>query len=140
MELIYANFQPLPIFEAPYYDTEVVGVAALSRLAVDCFGDRDPSEIFYHGALQELEELPDGGVVLRIPLPFVKGGDVSLRKRGDEMFVTVGNFKREMILPTVFAKRKATGGRLIEGVLEISFAPPEPEPDPEPEAAAGSSR
>jgi hypothetical protein len=37
------------------------------------------------------------------------------------MFITIGNFKREMILPTVLAKMRAGGGRLIEGMLEIEF-------------------
>ncbi len=39
------------------------------------------------------------------------------------MFITIGNFKREMILPTVLAKRKAAGGRLNDGILEIDFLP-----------------
>jgi arsenite-transporting ATPase len=43
------------------------------------------------------------------------------------MFITIGNFKREMILPTVLARMRATGGRLIDGVLEIEFAPVEVE-------------
>ncbi|MEJ2751226.1 MAG: ArsA family ATPase, partial [Chloroflexota bacterium] len=51
-------------------------------------------------------ELDDGGYRLRIPLPFVTGSEVKLRKRGDEMFITIGNFKREMILPVVLAKRR----------------------------------
>jgi arsenite-transporting ATPase len=64
---------------------------------------------------------------MRLPMPFVRSADVRLRKRGDELFVTIGNFKREMILPTVLAKRKAGGGRLVDGVLEIEFLPPEPD-------------
>jgi len=62
-----------------------------------------------------------------MPLPFVTGKDVKLRKRGDEMFITIGNFKREMILPTVLAKRRTGGGALADGVLEITFLPLESE-------------
>jgi hypothetical protein len=39
------------------------------------------------------------------------------------MFITIGNFKREMILPTVLARMRAGGGRLSDGVLEIKFIP-----------------
>lgn len=46
------------------------------------------------------------------------------------MFITIGSFKREMILPAVLAKRKAGGGRLNEGVLEIDFLPAEETIDP----------
>lgn len=132
LQMIEDNFRPLPIFRAPYYSHEVVGLDALSQLAKDCFGEEDPSQVFYRGALQEINEQPDGSFKLRLPLPFVTGGDVKLRKRGDELFVTVGNFKREMILPTVLAKRKAASGRLNDGFLEITFVAPEPEPQPEP--------
>lgn len=48
------------------------------------------------------------------------------------MFITIGNFKREMILPTVLAKRRAGGGRLIGGQLEITFLAAEPEAEDTP--------
>lgn len=123
LQMIEDNFSPLPLWRAPYYAHEVVGIESLSQLANDCFGDVDPGDVFYRGKLQEITELGDGGLQLRIPMPFVTGSDVKLRKRGDEMFITIGNFKREMILPMVLAKRKAAGGRLRDGVLEIDFLP-----------------
>jgi len=123
MEIIENNFQPLPLFQVPYYSDEVVGLNALTRLAADCFGERDPGEVFYRGMLQKIVDIGEGGYQLHLPLPFVKSDNVKLRKRGDEMFITIGNFKREMILPTVLAKRKAGGGRLRNGVLEIDFLP-----------------
>lgn len=123
LEMIENNFSPLPLWYAPYYSDEVVGMEALSQLAEDCFGDEDPGQIFYRGVLQEIVEQGNGRYMLRLPMPFVKSTDVKLRKRGDEMFITIGNFKREMILPTVLAKMRAGGGRLIEGMLEIDFLP-----------------
>jgi arsenite-transporting ATPase len=122
LQLIRDNFRPLPLWDVPYYSDEVVGIPALTRLASDCFGEQDPCQIFYRGVLQEIIEL-NGGYILRIPMPFVKSSDVRLRKRGDEMFITIGNFKREMILPTVLARMRATGGRLVDAVLEVRFAP-----------------
>lgn len=132
LEMIENNFRPLPLWYAPYYSNEVVGLEALSRLAQDCFGDTDPCQIFYRGILQEIVEQENGRYLLRIPMPFVKSTDVRLRKRGDEMFITIGNFKREMILPTVLAKMRAGSGRLVEGMLEIEFMPVE-----RPEAVTG---
>lgn len=121
LQMIEDTFSPLPLWRAPYYAEEVVGLKALSRLALDCFGEQDPGQVFYRGKLQEVVEKEEGVYQLRLPLPFVVGTDVRLRKRGDELFVTIGNFKREMILPTVLAKRKAGNGRLVNGVLEIDF-------------------
>jgi len=136
LQMIEDNFRPLPLWRAPYYADEVVGLAALSRLASDCFGNEDPGQVFYRGAVQEFLELPNGGYRLRLPLPFVTSGDVRLRKRGDELFITIGNFKREMILPAVLAKRKAESGVLRNGALEIDFSPP---PTPE-ETAVSDER
>ena len=123
LQMIEDNFRPLPIWRAPYYADEVVGIPALSRLAIDCFGNEDPGQIFFTGTLQEIIELENGRYRLRLPIPFVTGTDVRLRKRGDEMFITIGNFKREMILPMVLAKMKAEGGALRAGNLEIDFVP-----------------
>lgn len=131
IEMIENNFRPLPLWYAPYYPFEVVGLTALNQLATDCFGEADPGEIFYQGILQELVETEDGGYLMRLPIPFIGREDVKLRKRGDELFVTIGNFKREMILPTVLAKRKTAGGRLRDGMLEITFLPEAVEQLPE---------
>ena len=123
LQLIENNFSPLPLWTVPYYAEEVFGLNALLRLGKDCFHEADPSEIFYRGILQEIIEGEDGRYLLRLPMPFVKSSDVRLRKRGDELFITIGNFKREMILPTVLARMRAGGGRLSDGVLEIEFVP-----------------
>lgn len=132
LEMIENNFRPVPIWYAPYYAHEVVGLSALSQLAGDCFGEQDPGAIFYRGKLQEVVQQENGVYLLRLPLPFVQSGDVKLRKRGDEMFITIGNFKREMILPAVLAKRKAGSGRLLNGLLEIEFLTAETAPDSNP--------
>jgi arsenite-transporting ATPase len=123
IEMIENNFRPLPIWYAPYYSHEVVGFDALDRLATDCFGESDPGDIFYRGIVQEIVDSGDGNYLLRLPIPFIAKEDVRLRKRGDELFITIGNFKREMILPSVLAKRRAGGGRLRDGFLEITFLP-----------------
>jgi len=123
IEMIENNFRPLPIWYAPYYSHEVVGFDTLDRLATDCFGESDPGDIFYRGIVQEIVDSGDGNYLLRLPIPFIAKEDVRLRKRGDELFITIGNFKREMILPAVLAKRRAGGGRLRDGFLEITFLP-----------------
>jgi arsenite-transporting ATPase len=125
LEMIENNFRPLPLWYIPYYADEMVGLEALSSIARDCFGEEDPGAIFYRGPLQELVEQPDGSYVMRIPLPFVSGGDVRMRQRGDELFVTVGGFKREMILPSSLARRRVHAAKLNAGTLEILFEAPD---------------
>lgn len=59
--------------------------------------------------------------MLRLPLPQVELEKVKLTKRGDELFVNIGNFKREMLLPSVLAQRDASRVTFVGGVLKIRF-------------------
>jgi arsenite-transporting ATPase len=117
---IESDFYPLPILRAGWSDTEMVGVDHLRELATTLFADRDPGEIFYVGKTQEIIE--DGeDFILRLPLPNVELDKVKLTKRGDELFVIIGNFKRELLLPAALAHREAGGAVFADGALSIRF-------------------
>ncbi len=120
LSVIEETFRPLPVWHVPDYADKGEGLPALSQLAQDCFGDEDPGAIFHRGLSQEFVQ-QDGKYLLRIPLPFAKGDEVRLRKRGAQLFLSVGNFKRTILLPPVLAKRKSEGGHLVKGVMEIRF-------------------
>jgi arsenite-transporting ATPase len=72
------------------------------------------------GQPQEIVEEGDD-FVLVLPLPNVELNKVKLTKRGDELFVTIGNFKRELLLPAVLAQRDAGGAVFSGGRLRIRF-------------------
>ena len=120
---IERDFFPLPIFRSQWYDQEMVGVERLSRLAADLFGEQDPGQIFFQGQTLAIEEDGDD-LIMKLPLPQVELEKVKLTKRGDELFVTIGNFKRELLLPTVLAHREASGASFTQGILKIRFPPP----------------
>ncbi len=124
---IEQDFYPLPIFRAGWFDTEMVGVERLRDLAESLFGHQDPGTIFYVGQTQEITEEGDD-FILSLPLPNVELDKVKLTKRGDELFVSIGNFKRELLLPTVLAQRSASGAVFQGGVLRIRFPALEPSP------------
>jgi arsenite/tail-anchored protein-transporting ATPase len=119
---IYDTFKPLPIWEGPYLSQEILGVDALRNLAHIIFGEDDPTQVFYRGAVQELVK-NDQGYVLRLPLPHVEMNKVILTKKGDEMVVEVGNFKRELTLPAVLMPMDAKVARFVDKNLEIHFEP-----------------
>lgn len=62
--------------------------------------------------------------VLRMPLPHVELGKVNMTKKGDELIVEIGNFKRDIALPTTLAPLEATVARMVNGSLEVTFAVP----------------
>lgn len=117
---IQQTFTPLPIWEVPYRSQEILGVDALGELAQAVFGEQDPTQVFYRGAIQEIKREGDS-YVLRLPLPHVEMNKVLMTKRGDEMIVEIGNFKRDITLPAILANQEATVARFVNKALEIHF-------------------
>jgi len=116
------DFYPLPILTAAWSDSEVVGLHRLQTLADTLFGDRDPGQIFFVGKTQEIIEEGED-LVLILPLPYVELDKVKLTKRADELFISIGNFKRELLLPAALTHREASGADFVDGVLQIRFPP-----------------
>jgi arsenite-transporting ATPase len=120
---IHATFAPLPIWEAPYYSHEILGISELGKLADVVFGDQDPTQVYYRGPIQEVTHVGDT-YILRLPLPHVEIDKVLMTKKGDEMIVEIGNFKRDITLPSVLASQEATVARFVNKSLEIHFKAP----------------
>ncbi len=120
---IHNTFAPLPIWEAPYYSREILGMAKLGELAQAIFADLDPTQVFYRGPIQEVTRQGDT-YVLRLPLPHVEMNKVLMTKKGDEMIIEIGNFKRDITLPAVLANQEAKLARFVNKALEIHFTAP----------------
>ena len=120
LQQIHNTFAPLPIWEAPYYAHEILGISQLGKLGDVIFGAQDPTQIFYRGQIQEITRQGDV-YVLRLPLPHVEMDKVLMTKKGDEMIVEIGNFKRDITLPSVLANQEATVARFVNNALEIHF-------------------
>ena len=117
---IHQTFAPLPIWEAPYYAREILGIAQLGKLAQTIFGDADPTQVYYRGPIQEVTREGDT-YVLRLPLPHVEMDKVLMTKKGDEMIIEIGNFKRDITLPAVLVNQEAKVARFVNKALEIHF-------------------
>lgn len=123
-EQIHSTFEPLPVWDVPYRSKEVIGADALAELGAEIWGDADPSQVFHRGSPQELVKQADG-YILRLPLPHVEMAKVGMVKKGDELIVEIGNFKRDIALPTVLVPLDATVARMVNGSLEVTFAYPD---------------
>ncbi|MFP4058484.1 MAG: ArsA family ATPase [Candidatus Brocadiia bacterium] len=113
-------FAPVPLWRVGLDRREVVGTAALARLARKLFRRRDPAGVFYDQKAFEFEKHGDD-VVLSVRTPFLQSGEVDLMKDGDELVVRVGSFKRYVALPRRVASRQPTEARLADGVLKVVF-------------------
>jgi arsenite-transporting ATPase len=117
------SFAGIPILNVPLFDREVVGVEMLERMARATYGDRDPSEHFAHSNPQRIDK--DGtDYVLSLKVPFVDRSAVDLSRHNGELYVTIGNYRREISLPRVLAKRDTGGASIQDGELRVRFTQP----------------
>jgi arsenite-transporting ATPase len=117
---VESSFEGIPIFNVPLFDSEVVGETMLKRMAVATYGDRDPSDRFVTTSPQRIAK--DGSdYVLALKVPFVDRDDVDLSRHNGELYVTVGNYRREITLPRVLAQRETAGAGIQDGELRIRF-------------------
>jgi arsenite-transporting ATPase len=117
---IGAAFGALPRLEVPLTREEPTGVARLSALARDVFGDTDPTEVLHTGPGLTIERR-ERTYVLSIPMPNVEMDKLDLTRRGDELYVDVGNFRRAVTLPLALSDLKPGVARMRNGMLEIPF-------------------
>ena len=116
------SFAGIPIFNVPLFDREVVGEQMLGRMARAIYGEADPAQRFATSNPQRIDK--DGAdYVLTLKVPFVDKSDVDLSRHDGELYVTVGNYRREITLPRVLARRETAGASIEHGELRVRFAP-----------------
>ena len=54
-------------------------------------------------------------------LPFLKKGKVSLLKRGDELAISIGNYRRDLVLPKALADLAVKRARPEGDCLVVRF-------------------
>jgi arsenite-transporting ATPase len=117
---IRESFAPLPVWDVPLFDRELVGLPMLARMAEALFADRDPMKVYAAGPVQTVRKERQR-YVLSLRLPFVAEGDVALDKVGDELVVSVGNFRRPLFLPRALASATVEAATLEADWLHVRF-------------------
>jgi arsenite-transporting ATPase len=104
------------------FEEEMVGVDLLRVVADELFGDTDPTERLSEGQALRIEESDESGdVELIMQVPFAEREDIDLMRHADEVFVTVGSYRRSLILPDSLRRRTIRGAKIHEGELRIVF-------------------
>jgi len=117
---IIESFAPIPIYYAPLFENEVVGIPMLNRMATEIFRGENPVEIRYNGRTQEIHK--DGkNYVLAIRIPFLDKNDLSLNQKGDELIIKAGNIKRNITLPRTLLNLSIKKAKFEEEALKICF-------------------
>jgi arsenite-transporting ATPase len=130
------SFQPLPILTARLFEQEMVGVPLLEQMAAEVYEENDPTAILHRDEPIRVRRR-GGSYVLSLRLPFVEKTDLDMHRRGDELFVRVGSYKRNLILPHTLQRLVVREATFVDDRLEIRFSR---EPRAAPAARAGTER
>ena len=114
------SFRPIPIFHGNLFNREIVGLKLLASMAEDIFGEEDPTQVFYRERPMVIEER-NGDYALTLRLPFTEKEDLDMWVKGDELILTIGNFKRNIFLPRSLSSLKVKGARFEDGRLVVAF-------------------
>jgi len=121
LALIEESFSPVPIFKARLFDREMYGLEALAALAEDIFDDEDPLRVFFRGAAHDIVK-SDGGYEVVLNLPLVDKKSVDLSKKGTELLIRVGGYKRNVLLPDSMVSLRAAGAKVEGDKLRVRLA------------------
>lgn len=120
MEVINETFNPLRIFKAEQFQTELVGIPMLELLAEMLYDDEDPTKVFTNEKPMDIYEGEEGTVV-SLKLPFSMKEDVELYRSDDALLIQVGTYKRSVTLPYTLKRREISKAEFKEGRLLITF-------------------
>ena len=120
LDAIDEGFAPLPILRAHLAETEVVGLDALARLAAELYGDRPPAARLHAGQPLRFERV-DGRRAIVLDLPFAEKGQLDVGRRGSELLITLGPYRRVMTLPDSLVDRPVREAKLRDGTLTVVF-------------------
>lgn len=122
---VHESFEPVPILTSRLFDREMVGVELLGEMADEVYKGSDPMAILFRDDPIRVRKR-SGGYVLQMRLPFVDRDDMDVHRRGDELYVRVGSYKRSLILPHTLQRLQVQGAGFNEEHLEIKFGSAEP--------------
>ncbi|HEX5850705.1 MAG TPA: TRC40/GET3/ArsA family transport-energizing ATPase [Rubrobacter sp.] len=118
IKTIEESFAPIPILTARLYEREMFGLEALGALAEDVFEEAEPLDVLFKGATHDIIK-SDGGYDVVFQLPLAEKRTVDLSKKGAELLVKVGGYRRNILLPDALARLSASGASFEEGALRV---------------------
>ncbi|MCC5578226.1 ArsA family ATPase [Microtetraspora sp. AC03309] len=113
---IHQSFAPLPIHTVPYLPAEPVGPRALAQVAAELYGTADP---FAPPAAEPPMRVAADELVLALPL--ADKDAVDLARKGEDLIVTAGAYRRVIALPSALARRTISTAVLRDGHLRVRF-------------------
>jgi arsenite-transporting ATPase len=117
---VHESFEPVPILSARLFDREMVGLSLLTEMGDEVYGELDATDVLYRDEPIRVRKRGTG-YVLTLRLPFASRDDMDVHRRGEELFVRVGSYKRNLILPQTLKRMTVREANFAGDHLEILF-------------------
>lgn len=114
------GFADIPRLRLRLFDDEMIGLDQLRLMAGELYGDSDPIDDYAAHSPFKVSETDDG-LILEMQVPFARKDELDVYRQGNELYVTVGPYRRSFILPDTLQRREVAGAKLEEGHLAIRF-------------------
>ena len=114
-------FAPVPVKKLQLFSHEVLGKQRLEDLARVLYAEgEDPAAVTRTEKPYTFGKV-DGRYEISVLLPFATKGEVELFKKGDELVVQIGSFRRHIGLPRSMASLSPSRARLESKVLTVEM-------------------
>jgi arsenite-transporting ATPase len=118
---IKESFQPVPIIPVRLFDREMVGLELLGEMGRELYGEDDGTSLLHRDVPIRVRKRGTS-YVLMMNLPFADREELDVFRKGDELFVRLGSYKRNLILPQTLQRLDVQEASFVDGRLEVRFA------------------
>lgn len=113
-------FRNIPISKIPWYLAEVCGMRAIDKIAEDVLWEEDLFSVRCD-VDNEKYEANEEGYILSLYIPNVEKDKINLHKSGTDVIIKIGNFKRDIPLPSTLKNYDVTAARFEGSILKLQF-------------------
>ena len=105
-------------------------------MAAEVYGDRESTEMLHRDEPIRVRKRGTS-YILSMRLPFADRAELNVYRKADELYVRVGTYKRNLILPQTLQRLDVQEANFVDDRLEVQFAR---QPRPAASSASGRSR
>lgn len=124
LDVVDEAFADVPRLRVRLFDDEMIGVDRLRRLARELYDDSDPIADFHATSPFRIVD-GEGGVTMELDVPFAEKADLDVYRKGNELYIQLGPYRRSFLLPDALHRREVTRAKLDGGRLSVSFSDPD---------------
>lgn len=121
LEEIKTSFDRIPIYNIPWYDTDLLGIDSVNRICEDAFKESKDLFAIKVNLEGETYEQTENGYVLKLYLPHVERNQIDVRLSGSDVIVKIGNYKRNIPMPNALRTMSVTAAKFEDQTLNITF-------------------